>query len=92
MSDHLVTRYYNDQGEILYRPTTWRDFRTGATTLAHFARVLGIDFDESVIYLDNTLNKDGEPFKVDLYQFLLIWDNPEMRATSRPSPNPQELE
>ena len=67
-----------------------REYETPSTepeTFAHFARVLGMDIDEQLIYIENTLNqREGVSYwTLTFDEFLEVWEYPETRATSRPS-------
>jgi hypothetical protein len=57
----------------------WGD---GPNSVAHFARVIGIDFQKGVIKLDNTLG--GDPWEIPLDKFDYAWYNAEKRAILKP--------
>ncbi len=69
--DILVGIVRNPQGEV---PTT------SAPNVAHFARVLGLDWREGVIYIENTLT-GGPYWQIPLTEFAQVWQYPEVRAS-----------
>lgn len=58
----IVEFIANDQGPT----TTYPDF-------VHYARVLEVDFNNNMIYLENTLTEDGKPWQVSFPDFKAAW-------------------
>jgi RHS repeat-associated protein len=57
----------------------------GDAYVAHFARVLGIDWGEEEIYIEDTLGEGGTYWAFSFDEFDTdYWNNPEGRATNRP--------
>ena len=54
-------------------------------TIAHFARVLYVDFGQEKVYLENTLANYAQSYwEVSFRRFNEVWEYPEARATSGP--------
>jgi hypothetical protein len=60
---------------------------TQPDTIAHYARVLGMDIDRREIYIENTLDqKDGRSYwTLPLADFMATWQYPETSVTLKPS-------
>ena len=58
-------------------------------SVAHFARVIGIDMDEEKVYVANTLG--GATWEISFELFENIWTDPENRASSKPSDAPETV-
>ncbi len=60
-----------------------------APNTAHFARVVGINWGQSVIYIQNTLT-GGAYWTIPLNNFLDVWEYPETKV-SNPAPDAEEV-
>jgi RHS repeat-associated protein len=60
--------------------------QSGGSDVAHFARVLGIDWGAGDIYIENTLGDDISYLTISFDEFEAMWLDPENRA-SVPAPN-----
>jgi hypothetical protein len=57
---------------------------------AHFARVLGIELDRQVIYVENTLAGESTYWELSLEAFWQVWQYPETQVSIR-APNPENV-
>lgn len=60
---------------------------TRPENFAHYARVLGIDLNRQVVFLENTLDQKGGKsyWTLPLESFMKVWEYPETQVSLRPS-------
>jgi hypothetical protein len=52
--------------------------------VAHFARVTGVDFENKMVNLENTLGANQADFTYTYTEFMKAWNDPEGRAANKP--------
>ncbi len=63
---------------------------TQAPDYAHFARVLGVDLEAEMIYVENTLGGEAAYWPLTLPTFWEVWKHPETAVSVR-APNPEDV-
>jgi hypothetical protein len=63
---------------------------TQAPDYAHFARVLGVDLEAEMIYVENTLGGQAVFWPLPLLEFWEVWKHPETAVSVR-APNPEDV-
>jgi RHS repeat-associated protein len=67
--------------DILINSKTLSPSDTGST-YAHFARIIGIDKKNQVVYIEDTLNYENDYWEVSFENFNRVWYYPEKNATT----------